>query len=99
MPDFQWDKGNETHIIDQYPVRANTIDEIQSLFDDPVFAPLPDRIDEYGEQRYKAVARSNLNRILYVAFSIRNGQIRPISCRPASQKERERYAQSTQKPQ
>ena len=99
MPDFQWDKGNETHIIDQYPIRANTIDEIESLFDDPAFAPLPDRIDQYGEQRYKAIAQSNPNRILYVAFSIRNGQIRPISCRPASQKERERYAQITQKPE
>lgn len=93
MPDFQWDEGNKNHILNQYPVRANTINEVESLFSDPAFAPLPDRIDEQGEQRYKAVAKSNLNRILYVAFSVRNGQIRPISCRPASQKERKRYAQ------
>jgi uncharacterized DUF497 family protein len=94
MPDFQWDAGNKGHIMDDYPMRANTTDEVESLFSDPTFAPLPDRIDDQGEQRYKAIARSNLNRTLYVAFVVRNGQIRPISCRPASRKERERYDQN-----
>jgi hypothetical protein len=94
---FQWDSGNTRHVIDDYPQRGNTIGEVESLFEDPNFRPLPDRIDNSGEQRYKAVALSNLNRILYVAFAIRNGQIRPVSCRPASRKERERYAQVTQK--
>ena len=97
MLEFQWDTGNESHIISEYPLRGNTIQEIESLFTDSAFAPLPDRIDDQGEQRYKAIARSNLNRILYVAFTIRNDQIRPISCRPASRKERERYAQISQK--
>jgi uncharacterized DUF497 family protein len=99
MPDFQWDAGNKGHIVNDYPLRANSTDEVESLFSDSAFAPLPDRVDDQGEQRYKAVARSNLNRILYVAFVVRNGQIRPISCRPASRKERERYAQNTQKPE
>lgn len=99
MPEFQWDDANRTHVLEHYPDRANTIDEVESLFNDPAFAPLPDRVDSYGEQRYKVVACSNRNRIMYVAFSVRNGQIRPISCRPASRKERERYAQITQKPE
>ena len=83
--------------MNDHPLRANSTDEVESLFSDSTFTPLPDRVDDQGEQRYKAVARSNLNRILYVAFVVRNGQIRPISCRPASRKERERYAQNTQK--
>ncbi len=94
---FQWDAGNTHHIVDHYPQRDNSTDEVESLFNDPNFRPLPDRIDALGEQRYKAVALSNLNRFLYVAFTIRNDQIRPISCRPASRKERERYDQITQK--
>ena len=97
MPDFQWDTGNKGHVMNDHPLRANSTDEVESLFSDSTFTPLPDRVDDQGEQRYKAVARSNLNRILYVAFVVRNGQIRPISCRPASRKERERYAQNTQK--
>jgi uncharacterized DUF497 family protein len=93
---FQWDAGNIRHVINEYPERGNTIDEIESLFSDSTFVPRPDRIDSRGEQQYNAVGRSNQNRLLYVVFSVRNNEIRPISCRPASQKERNRYAQITQ---
>ena len=99
MLDFQWDMGNERHIIDDYPARANTIEEVESLFYDPAPLALPDPEHSGQEERFKLVARSNQNRILLVVYVIRNGQIRPISCRPASQNERNRYAQITQKPQ
>lgn len=94
---FQWDSGNIRHVIDEYPERGNTTDEIESLFTNPTFVPRPDRVDNRGEQQYNAIGRINQNRLLYVVFSVRNNQIRPISCRPASQKERNRYAQITQK--
>ena len=97
MLEFQWDSGNINHIIQDYPERANTIEEVQSVFTDPNFLPTPDRVDGRGEQQYSGVGLSNQNRLLFVAFSLRNGQIRPISCRPANRKERERYAQNTQK--
>jgi uncharacterized DUF497 family protein len=98
MFDFQWDMGNEGHIIDDYPLRANTIEEVESLFYDPAPLALPDPEHSGQEERFKLVATSNQNRILLVVYVIRNGQIRPISCRPASQNERNRYAQVTQKP-
>ncbi len=98
MFDFQWDMGNEGHIIDDYPLRANTIEEVESLFYDPAPLALPDPKHSGQEERFKLVATSNQNRILLVVYVIRNGQIRPISCRPASQNERNRYAQVTQKP-
>lgn len=97
MLDFQWDMGNEKHIVDAYPLRANTIEEVESLFYDPAPLALPDPQHSGQEERFKLVARSNQNRILLVVYVIRNGQIRPISCRPASQNERNRYAQVTQK--
>jgi uncharacterized protein len=99
MSDFQWDTGNIKHVIQDYPERGNTIEEIQSVFDDPNFRPVADRVDSRGEQQYKAVGLSNQSRLLFVAYSIRNDQIRPISCRLASRKERNRYAQITTKPQ
>jgi uncharacterized DUF497 family protein len=99
MFDFQWDIGNEGHIIDDYPLRANTIEEVESLFYDPAPLALPDPEHSGQEERFKLVATSNQNRILLVVYVIRNGQIRPISCRPASQNERNRYAQVTPKPQ
>ena len=99
MFEFQWDMGNEGHVINDYPQRANTIEEVESLFYDPAPLALPDPEHGGQEERFKLVARSNQNRILFVVYVIRNGQIRPISCRPASRKERNRYAQITQKPQ
>ena len=93
---FLWDAGNTHHVIDNYPERGNTIEEVESIFSDSSFRPLADRIDGRGEQQYNSVGLSNQNRLLYVVFSIRNGQIRPISCRPASRKERNRYAQISQ---
>lgn len=97
MLDFQWDMGNEKHIIDDYPLRANTIEEVESLFYDPIPLALLDLEHSDKEERFKLVARSNQNRILLVVYVIREGQIRPISCRPASQNERNRYAQIIQK--
>jgi len=99
MLEFQWDMGNESHIIDDYPSRANTIEEVESLFYDPAPLALPDPEHSGREERFKLVATSNQNRILLVVYVIRNGQIRPISCRPASQNERNRYAQVTSKPE
>ena len=91
MPEFQWDSGNIKHVIQDYPERANTTEEVESVFNDPKFRPVPDRVDNRGEQQYSGVGQSNQNRLLFVAFSVRNGQIRPISCRPASRKARDNY--------
>jgi uncharacterized DUF497 family protein len=91
MFEFDWNEGNLKHVIDDYPVRGNSIEEVESLFLDNNFVAIPDRIDKFGEQQYHGVGISNQNRVLYVVFVIRNDKIRPISCRPASQKERNKY--------
>lgn len=97
MPEFQWDNANIKHVIEDYPERANSIEEVESLFNDSNFQPVPDRVDSRGEQQYSGVGRSNQNRLLFVAFSVRNGQIRLISCRPAGRKARDNYAQNEEK--
>lgn len=97
MTEFQWESSNIKHVIYDYPERGNTIEEVESVFADPNFLPTPDRVDSRGEQQYSGVGLSNQNRLLFVAFSIRNDQIRPISCRPAGRKSRNQYAQDSQK--
>lgn len=81
---FQWDEGNRRHIIHHPdPKRANSQEEVESLFDNPKypkFLSAPDPKHSQDEQRFNAVARSNQNRILFVVYVIRNGHIRPISC-------------------
>ena len=97
MLEFQWDISNIKHVIHDYPERGNTIEEVESVFTDPNFLPTSDQVDGRGEQQYSGVGLSNQNRLLFVAFSLRNGQIRPISCRPASRKSRNQYAQDSKK--
>lgn len=44
-----------------------------------------------GESRFAAVGATEQGRTLRVLFTIRNHRIRPISCRPASRRERSHY--------
>ncbi|AQG80638.1 BrnT family toxin [Spirosoma montaniterrae] len=89
---FQWDAGNIRHIVNDHPERDNTITEVESLFEDPYFRPLPDRVDRYnGEQQFSGVAIGNEGIEKHVVYVIRNGQIRPITCRRATRKQREQY--------
>jgi len=93
---FQWDDGNRKHAIDAHPERNNTQDEIESLFDDRAFIAASDPKHSESEERFNAVAKSNQSRILFVVYVIRDGYIRPISCRPANRNEREDYDRISQ---
>lgn len=92
--EFQWQSGNLKHIIDDYPQRGNTVDEVESIFSDVHLSVLPDPASPADEPRFKAIGLSNQNRVLVVVFIIRNDQIRPISCWPANRQTRKRYHES-----
>jgi uncharacterized protein len=96
--EFQWDDGNTKHAIHDYPERNNTIAEVESLLNDPHFIAIADRIDRFGEQQYHGVGKGNEGLEKYVVFVVRNNQIRPISCRRASQKERQIYYDNSKQP-
>jgi hypothetical protein len=88
---FDWDEGNIKHVVHDHPERGNTVEEVESLFSDPYFEPLPDRIGNYGEQEFSGVAVGNEGIEKHVVYVIRNGKIRPITCRPATRKQRKAY--------
>lgn len=88
---FQWDDANTQHVIEDYPERENTVEEVESIFDDPNLVIVADRISKRGEQEYSGVGYSNKNVIRFLAFTLRNNEIRVFSCRIASKKEREKY--------
>ena len=46
---FQWDDANTQHVIEDYPERENTIEEVESVFDDFNLVIVPDRISKRGE--------------------------------------------------
>jgi uncharacterized DUF497 family protein len=65
----------------------------QTVFDDP------DRVDdyddrEYGEDRWGVIGRAG-SVILYVIYTLRNGNIRLISARKAAPHEQARYLSGT----
>lgn len=90
-PKFQWDEHNTKHVIHDHPERGNTVAEVESLFSDEFFLPVPDRISKYGEQEYSGVAVGNEGIEKHVVYVIRNGEFRPVTCRRASRKQRAAY--------
>jgi len=90
--DFDWDeekrfKNLEKHGVDFY--------DAYLMFQTPLIQE-PDYRRDYGERRYIATGEWQ-DKILVMAFTVRQGTIRIISARRANQRERQRYWQKKQK--
>ena len=96
MLNFEWDEGNMKHVIDDYPERENTLEEIEFIFNDPdFFIKKGNEIDE--EERFTGVGYG-FNQILkVVVFVIRGENIRPISCWKAKKKTQNYYHENVRK--
>lgn len=64
--------------------------DAEAVLFDPMALTLEDR-DAEGEQRFIAIGSDATGRILVVIFSYRGEDVRLISARPATAKEREYY--------
>ncbi len=96
--EFEWDEGNLTKLEKVRSSGRNlTVDETESVFDDPnrLFrTSYPD--EKTGEPRYRVTGLSNQNRIISVIFVIRAGKIRIFNAWKAKQTAlKEYYAQTT----
>lgn len=96
--EFQWDAGNLTKLEKICSSgRDLTVDEIESVFDDPhrlIESSYPDT--QTNESRYKVTGLSNQNRVISVIFVIRNGEIRIFNVWKTKQTTLKRYyAQTT----
>jgi uncharacterized DUF497 family protein len=84
---FEWDAGKaERNLVKHgipfaYAARA---------FSDPYGTAYLDGRRPYGEERFNLIARVE-SYVLCITFTIREGNIRIISARRASKKEREKY--------
>ena len=86
---FVWDSGNEYKSRDKHDVSIQEVEEAffdlnKKLFDDYAHS-------DKKEVRYILLGQTQKNRLLYVAFTIRNNQIRAISARDLNKKERPLY--------
>jgi uncharacterized protein len=90
MIEFEWDSHNLRHILEDYPERGNSVEEVESVFFDPDLTSQLGRIIG-GEQRYQAFGIGISGIVKSVIYTVTNGKIRPISCWPANKQSIKRY--------
>ena len=85
---FQWDLGNASKNWDKHRVTDGEAEEI--FFNDPLVAGV-DLLHSREERRFYALGRTDSQRHLFVAFTIREDFIRVISARDMTAREVRRY--------
>ena len=88
---FDWDEGNLNKNWSKHQVSNAECEEI--FFNVPLLVA-DDRKHSTIEKRYYALGRTNQERELFIAFTLRNQKIRVISARDMSKKERAYYAKA-----
>jgi uncharacterized DUF497 family protein len=68
-----------------------TFDEAVTVFRDPLASTIPDPDHSLGEERYLTIGLSTQGLLLVVSYTERQSQLRLISCRPATRRERRTY--------
>ncbi|HHY56712.1 MAG TPA: BrnT family toxin [Chloroflexi bacterium] len=87
---FQWDEGNSDKNWYLHQVTNGECEEV--FFNLPVILAI-DLKHSLTEQRYYALGRTDADRWLFIAFTIRVELIRVISARDMNLKEQKRYAE------
>jgi uncharacterized protein len=87
---FQWDEGNSDKNWYLHQVTNGECEEL--FFNLPLIVAL-DPQHSSNEQRYYALGRTDADRWLFVAFTIRNNLLRVISARDMNEKETRKYAE------
>lgn len=86
--DFEWDEFN---IKKSRLKHGITPEEAEQAFFNENIVVFDER-HSIEEDRYQMIGATGAGKVLFIAFTIRNKQIRIISARSASKKERAHYA-------
>ncbi len=85
--EFDWDSGNLEKNWLKHGVSPLECEQV--FFNQPLIAP--DVKHSQSEERFFALGRSDLDRYLFLSFTMRGQKIRIISARDMSRKERKIY--------
>lgn len=85
---FDWDKGN---IGKNWQKHKVTDRECEEAFFDSKKKVLKDPLHSAGEKRFILIGKTKLDRMLFIAFTVREGKIRVISVRDLNKKEIKLY--------
>jgi uncharacterized DUF497 family protein len=90
---FQWDEGNSTKNWIKHNVTVSECEQV--FFNKPIIIDSIQK--ETNEKRWYLLGRTDENKELFVVFTIRRKQIRIISARNMSKKERVIYHEEVKK--
>ena len=85
---FEWESGNITKNWDKHDVTTGECEQI--FFNRPLIVKR-DRQHSTLENRYYVLGRTNMHRLLFAVFTVRNDKIRIISVRDMTESEIKRY--------
>ena len=88
---FEWDDGNRTKNWVNHQVSTAECEEV--FFNLPLLLA-DDAQHSQKEKRYYVLGQTNVGRRLFIAFTVRADQVRVISARDMSRKERQIYAKT-----
>lgn len=88
---FEWDDGNSNKNWHLHRVTDTECEEI--FFNVPLIVAV-DRKQRADEVRFRALGRTETNRWLYIAFTVRKGFIRVISARDMTKNEVRKYEET-----
>ncbi|KKU13731.1 MAG: hypothetical protein UX21_C0038G0007 [Microgenomates group bacterium GW2011_GWC2_45_8] len=89
---FIWDHGNTVKNWQKHHVSTT---EAEEPFYDPNRQEFGDPSHSTKETRHILVGKTNNTRLLYIAYTLRDGKIRVISARDMNKKERSLYEKTT----
>ncbi|MCY4128829.1 MAG: BrnT family toxin [Gammaproteobacteria bacterium] len=84
---FEWDDVKNQANIQKHGV---SFEEARQIFSAPILTTVDER-REYGEVRQLSIGRIDAETLIVVTHTERDGNIRLISARPASRKERQKF--------
>ncbi len=85
---FDWDEGNLAKNWEKHGVTPFECEEV--FFNEPLVVG-DDETHSGTENRYYALGRTDMDRLLFVVFTVRGDKFRVISARDMSKKERNIY--------
>ncbi len=85
---FEWDQGNSTKNWDKHNVSRGECEQI--FFNKPLIVKRNNKHSTF-ENEYYALGKTDLNRLLFIAFTVHYKKIHVISARDMSKVETERY--------
>lgn len=86
--EFEWNRDKAASNLLKHGV---SFTEAQSVFSDPLYIDFYDPARSENEDRYIIIGESNRRRLLIIAYTERESEIRIISAREVTKTERKAY--------